>query len=356
MPILKKILLGILSPLFIILLFATAFDVGFTHTATNPATVKRLISDSGIYHSVVPAVLQQTKSISTAYGAVLATDPSIQSAANSALPPLFIQQNTEMVIDNTYDWLNGKIAEPDFKIDLSGSKTLFANKIADTVQGRLSSLPACSRSQSLATAQSGQIDAFNITCLPIGVSPVTVAEQVRASLAGQQDFLSNTTVTAADIKNNGSNQSIFTNQLKNAPVQYQRAKKTPALLILLTILAGAGIVFLSRTWQTGLRHIGINLVIVGVLMLVFSWALNRIVSTKVVPKIKVNNLVLQQDIHNLATDLVQQIDKNYWYFGSIYSVLGAGAIAGAEIFRRRTASPPEIADSTAKANKNPARR
>jgi len=96
-----------------------------------------------------------------------------------------------------------------------------------------------------------------------------------------------------------------------------------------------GIVFLSSTWQKGLRHIGINLVVIGLIMLVFSYALNRTVSTKVVPKIKLENAVLQTDIRNLATDLTQQIDKNYWFFGGLYTALGAGGIAAAEVFRRR---------------------
>jgi hypothetical protein len=70
-------------------------------------------------------------------------------------------------------------------------------------------------------------------------------------------------------------------------------------------------------------------------MLIFSWGLNRAVSTKVVPKITLDNAVLQQDIRNLVTDIAQQIDKNYWFFGGLYTVLGAGGIATAEAFRRR---------------------
>jgi len=155
------------------------------------------------------------------------------------------------------------------------------------------------------------------------------AAQVKDSLLSGQGFLDNATITAANIKNGGSNQSVFTDQLKSAPKQYQRAKKTPAILIILTILSGVGIVFLSKTWQKGLRHVGINLVVIGLIMLVFSWALNRTVSTKITPKIKVDNVILQQDVRNLMTDLAQQIDKSYWGFGVIYTLLGTAAIGGA---------------------------
>jgi hypothetical protein len=75
-------------------------------------------------------------------------------------------------------------------------------------------------------------------------------------------------------------------------------------------------------------------------MMIFSYGLNRAVSTKVVPKIKVDNAVLQQDVRKLVSDLSQQIDKNYWFFGGFYTVLGAGGITAAEISRRRSKLGP----------------
>jgi len=345
MNIVKKIALGILSPLFIVLLFVWAFDVGFVRTATHPATVKKLVSDSGIYNSAIPSVLQQTKSIDTSVGTISASDPDIQKAANAAITPQFIKQNTETAIDSVYQWLDGKTAQPNFSIDLSGAKTSFANNVAAVVSQRLSSLPACTPAQSVALTAGG-FDAINATCLPRGVSAADAAAQVKDSLAGSSDFLDKTTLSADNIKNSGSNQSVFAGQLKNVPKQYQKAKKTPLILGILTILTGIGIVFLSSSWQKGLRHVGINLVVIGLLMLAFSYALNRVVSTNVVPKIKIDNAVLQTDVRNLATDLTQQIDKNYWYFGGLYTVLGAGGIAAAEIFRRRQPSPTHTTTAT----------
>jgi hypothetical protein len=335
MDILKKIALGVLSPLFIVLLFATAFDIGFVRTATHPGTVKKLVAESGIYDSVIPSVLQQTKSIQTDVGTISASDPAIQKAANAAISPQFVKQNTERAIDSVYRWLDGTIAQPDFKIDLSGAKTSFADTVATTVSQRLSSLPACTTAQSVALTAGGQFDAINTPCLPRGVTPEAAAAQVKDGIVGSKDFLDQTNLSAANIKNGGSNQSVFSNQLKQVPKQYQRAKKTPIILSLLTVLSGAGIVFLSSTRRKGLRHIGLNLVVVGVLMLAFSYGLNRTVSTKITPNIKVDNAILQADIRNLATGLTQQIDKNYWFFGGLYTVLGAGGITAAAVFGRR---------------------
>jgi hypothetical protein len=338
----RKLALGILSPLFIILLFATAFDVGFIRTATHPVTVKKLVAESGIYDTAVLNVLQQTKTIQTSVGNFSASDPIIQNAAKTAITPQYVQQNTEVAIDNIYQWLDGQIAQPNFSFDLSGAKNAFAEQVAGGVQQKLSTLSACTPAQNLAIAQSGSYDAVNANCLPKGVTPASAASNVKAGILNNQDFIKETKIGAANVKGDNPNQSVFDqSDVKNIPKQYQRAKKTPFILAILTILAGAGIVFLSRSWQVGLRHIGINLVVIGIIMLVFSWALNRTVSTKITPKIKVDNAILQQNVRNLVTDLAQQVDKNYWWFGGVYTVLGGGAIAAAEVFRRR--SQPQTA-------------
>jgi hypothetical protein len=321
--------------LFIFLLFATAFDVGFIRTATHPGTVKKLVAESGLYNSLTPALLQQEKSITTAYGVVPASDPAVQKAANVALSPQFIQQNAEMVVDNIYAWLDGKIAQPNFNVDLSGTKVLFANNIADSLQKRMVALPACSAAQSRAIALNGNFDAYNVTCLPRGVNPATVAEQAKSSIVSGDNFLNNLKLNANNI--GGDNKSPFGQKgVKNIPLQYQRAKKTPLILSILTILTGAGIVLLSSTWQKGLRHIGLNLLIIGIIMLVFSWVLNRTVSTNIAPKIKIDNVVLQQDVRDLVIDLSQQVDKNYWYFGTVYAVVGAAAFGLGHFYHRRS--------------------
>jgi hypothetical protein len=99
-----------------------------------------------------------------------------------------------------------------------------------------------------------------------------------------------------------------------------------------------------------LRHIGINLLIIGLVMMLFAWALNRTVGNNITPKIKIDNAVLQQDIRSLVTDVSQQVDKNYWYFSGLYTALGLAAISSVEIWRRKNRPVIKPADS-----KRPAR-
>lgn len=335
----RKLALGILSPLFVLLLFATAFDIGFIRTATQPSAVKNIIAESGVYDSVVPNLLKQQEEISTPLGDISTADPAIQKAATKAITPQEIRKNAETAIDNIYAWLDGRIPRPSFSFNLAGQQSDFADSIAGSVQQKLAALPACSYSQSLAIARSGTFDAANATCLPRGVTAAGAAQQVKNYLKTNSDFLNSTDITAANLKGPLGQPVFEQSGIKDIPKQYQRAKRTPVILVILTILTGAGIVLLSRSWQAGLKRIGLNLLVIGIMMLIFSWILNRIVSNDIAPNINVDSAVLQQDLRNLVTDIGQRIDRNYWFFGGLYTVLGAAGFAGAVLAQRRTKPP-----------------
>lgn len=320
--------------IFGLLLLATAVDIGLLGVVTHPAMVKQTIADSGVYSEVVPGALHQAGIIRTGYGDIKADSPLVSKAASSAIPPAFIRQNTEMAIDNTYAWLNGKLAAPNFKIDLSNAKTLFANKVANAVQARMNRLPACSLQQSRQVLLSGHYDALNSSCLPFGINAAVVAEQLQASLVNGQGFLPDTTLSASDIKTGGK--PVFAAQLKPAPKAYQRLKDSQAVLILLTVMTGIAVMFLSADWRRGLFGAGIILVVSGVVLFMIAWGLGHTAETSA-RQLDINNLVLQQDVRHIILSLAHQVARRYRDFGDGYLGLGAAALAGAIIIRRREA-------------------
>lgn len=346
MSIVRRVALGVLSPLFVFLLFATAFDIGFTHTVTHPAAVKKLAAESGIYSSLVPSLLKQQPVIATPLGDIPTSDPAVQAAIGQAISPKVIQTQANSAIDSIYQWLDGKVNQPDFTIGLANPAG-FADSVSGSIDQKLAGLPVCDLVQSLAIIQSGTFDAAQLTCLPRGASPSEAAGQIKSALSDNQDLLNSLSITPADIKG-GNGQPVFEQPgAKNIPTQYQRAKKMPAILVILTILTGAAIILLSGGLK-GLRRVGASLLIVGAAMLIFSWALSRAVSAEIIPKIKVDNTVLQQGLRNLATDIGQRIDRNYWIFGGVYTVLGAAAITSPGFYKRRVEAESAPADSSRK--------
>lgn len=68
--------------------------------------------------------------------------------------------------------------------------------------------------------------------------------------------------------------------------------------------------------------------------IVAAWALNYGVNQKALPKITMDNKVLQEKLRILAKDLTQNVDKTYYIFGGVYAVLGLLAI-GVPMFVHR---------------------
>ena len=326
----RKAGLVILTPLLPLLLFTTAFDFGLLHIASHPVTVKKIIADSGIYNDAVASALNQAKS--NANDGLNLADPAIKEAASKALTPAVLQDSTNKIIDGVYDWLDGKTPQPDFNVDLSGPKAAFAEAVGSSAAARAATLPVCA---SIPSSQS--FDVFSATCLPPGVSAAQAGSEAKSQiLSGGQGFLDNPVISASTIKSGNSNQSVFADQLKSVPKQYQRAKKTPYLLALATILVGAGLVFLRSSWRKGLRHIGIVLVVTGVFMLVFAYGLHYGINNKLVPNLKFSSALLATDVKSLIKDLSGAVINNYYLFGVIYGILGTAAIVTPFILNKRS--------------------
>jgi hypothetical protein len=336
----RRLLLFVLVPIFSLLLFTLAFDFGVARVIGSVDSVKQILSESGIYTSLVPSILKQNGQISTDVGNISASDPIVQQAAIKALPASDIQTSSEAAIDNLYAWLNGKTPQPTFNLNFSGSQDSFASNLAGEVQQKLSSLPVCTTPYTAAS-----FDALNATCLPPGVTAATAADALRKSLQNSDGGLGNVNLAATDFKGSDPGKSVFQDQLKSAPSQYQRLKSSPLILAILVILVGAALVFLRPTLTSGLRHIGITLLGVGVAMLIFSWAFNYVLINKVIPKIKIDkNYAVQQNLKHATTDLAQKIDRNYWTFGGIYAALGLVAISS-PMWLPRKESPKPAAES-----------
>lgn len=320
----RKAALVVVVPLFSLILFGLAVDAGFVRVVTHPNKIKQILNDSSIYSSVVGGLLDQAKTISNDNGGDVQLNNSlVRSAATDSITPAYLQKNTETFIDSIYRWLDGKSPTPDFLIDLTSVKTQFADNVAAKLQQQLAALPVCP-----AGTNPQSFDAFSATCLPRGVTAAQAVATVKNDILSGKGFLEDTTITATDLKSSDSNQPVFSDNLKDAPKAYQKAKSSPFILATLALLLAVAIIFLSPTRRSGFRRAGITLLTIGIFVLVFAWGLNQATS-KALPKLKLDNVVLQEKVKVLVRDIAQEVDKTYWMMGAAYSVIGAASIAGA---------------------------
>jgi hypothetical protein len=315
MQFVRRTLLVLLGALLPLLLLATAFDFGAYHVVGTPTPLKKTLSDSGIYNSVVSQALEQAKTTSSGYSQIPLQDPAIKKAAEESFSPQFVQSSSEKVIDGVYNWLRGKSSQPDFNVDLSSAKNNFAEKVGQVAKAKAATLPLC-------TSVPASKDSFNATCLPPGITPAQVGLQAKNDVLYGNGFLEHSNITASSIKSSNGNPVFSSGKLKNAPKYYQLSTKLPYILIGLSLLNILAIIFLSSTRRKGLRHVSFTFAIVGVFLLAFAWGLNRVVAQNFIPQINFDNKVFESNVRILSTDITHSIDRNYWIFGIAYFSLG----------------------------------
>lgn len=336
MNILRRMAVFFLISLFSFLLLGTAFNIGVVKIVTDPTSVKKILADSKIYDTAISAVFDQAKKtdVSSNDGITL-TDPAIKAAAEKNFTPAFLQSSTESVIDGIYGWLEGKTAGPEFRIDLTSVKASFAADAGLAAQQRVSSLPACPPALS-----ADNLDAFNATCLPRGLSPTAVATQTQAKLNSSNGFIPDPIITAGNVESQNG-QNIFSGQLKNAPKTYQQIHKGLFIQGLLCLLFAAGIIFLSKTRRKGIRRTGFALINAGIFIAFLGWVLNYAANHA---SFSMNDILATQ-VQKVAVALSQNIKTTCFIIGGVYLGVGIIAVIGSIFYKRHgKTSYPESVD------------
>lgn len=334
MSILRKILVVFLAGLLPLFLLLLALDINLNRTLGSSESIKKPLADSGIYSAVVPGVLEQIKISEDDSEGLSLNDPNVKAIAERTFTPQFLQENTEKVLDSMYRWLDGKTSIPDFKIDISSLKDTFVAEAVKAAQERAAKLPACPAGLSGAS----DFDPFGANCLPRGVTPTLAGTQIKDNLNSSDSFLKDAVVTADTIKFGNSNQSVFADQLKDVPNYFQNAKRLPLYLAILITLIILGITFLSISRTHGLRRVGISLLSVGIVLFISAWALSWGVNQKALPRLKLDNKVLQEKLTALAKDVTQNLNQTNYLLGGTYALLGALAV-GVPLLVRRSRGP-----------------
>lgn len=330
MHILRKSVLWLTILLLPLMLFSLAGSFAISRSFGGPEPVKDILADSGLYGSAVDTFLEATDNPTVEERDSLSVDnPIVRQAFQKAFPEEFVQSSAENFIDGTFAWLEGEAAEPNFRIDLREAKATFISEVAAGAEARAESLPACR------TGQANASSPLSLTCLPQGVSPEEVGEQIKRDLA-REEFLKDPVITAGSIKS-ADGQSVFANQ--NLPNIYQKLSGVPLGLALLTLAALLAVVFLSQNHWQGLKKAGIVLLVVGLTILLFSWvAVKAVDSVASSNALQFENTALSERIQALVRDIASKTSKSSMLAGGVYAGLGALAI-GTKMFWERRHAP-----------------
>jgi len=254
MDFVRRFGLSIVTSLFSTLLVVFAVSIAFYFVLDTPGTIKNALRESGIYSVFIDKTLPGQRSDITE---LAQADPGVKQAIESALPPSYLQANTEHAIDTTYDWLHGNTQTPSYGIDLTQPKQVFADNIAGLVRQRGANLPMCS-SPTAVPGTAAEILA--LTCRPPGVSVDKLAADARDRV------LTNGVFEAVARPVNASNQDTqqrLTHDLRYVPQAHHYYILSLFIVPAVLILLGVAILFWSVSKRAGIKHIAWSLFITG---------------------------------------------------------------------------------------------
>jgi hypothetical protein len=320
MQFLRKSAVAAAASLLVILLFGFGLSWSLQQVFGSSKDIKHTLRSSGIYQSVVAEVLdsaQKDRPTGNNSNDVPVGQPEVRKIIENSFPPSFLQSQTEQVLDAGYAWANNKTQSLQFSIDLTGPKQQLADGLQQYAAARLATLPVCTAS----TMPSGDVDAFNATCIPPGFDKNAAAAKIKDNILNG-DFLKNATITPSSIKDNDG--KTLDQQLQSAPQAYRRAKQGVYAGGVLALLLVAAIIALSSPWRSGVRKVSVITIVVGGVSALLGWAATVAVQ-RVADKVansRTDNQQLQHQLTSIVQSLIDDVCK--WWIGYGVVLVGMG--------------------------------
>jgi hypothetical protein len=322
----RRSLFQVFSLLLFVSLLGAGISTGANIVFSHPNKIENWLNQSNLYgHFVSQSVTQAVKAAgsSVSQTSVTLSDSAVQQAARSAFTTSLYQQSTNTFLISNYVWLEGKTARPEFTINFTDAKQDFASQVGQFVETHIASLPVCTPQQLLVLSRSSGLDPLNVTCRPATLNAQTEAASVTQKIQSSGDFLNNTIITPNNINPNGlNNKEPYYKKYSEAPKLYTVAVKLPWVYYIVALLSAMIIIPLAKRKRSGLRRVGIVLVLSGIILIVadfFGKTIlkrfeNRIFNTSVDGQI-------QQALSSFLSKAEHQLAETYLAIGIAFLVL-----------------------------------
>lgn len=314
----RKITVYFLATGLFFLLFSLAYFLVFSQVTAQPAKVKQILRDSGVYQKITPVIYDDSvNSDSAGADTVPLKNPMVRRAALDAFSPGFVQKNVESAIDGAYGWLEGSIDQPEFVIELKGAKDRFAESLSVQAGKRLKALPICTAAQ---LSKIKRIDPYTVPCLPPGTDINALKKQILSEAGQSDDLLKDTKITPFSVKDE-SGKPVFDDS-SSIPKNYQLSLKAPYILAALCLLMAAGIIYVCATKKDGLKKLWKIFLAAGIFVGLVPFALGQVI--EVLPQAAPNNTVMAELVTPVAREFNEAASKVYFITAAAYILLAVG--------------------------------
>ncbi len=295
----QKTFLGLINISFRLLLFFVISALTFVTLYADQNYLKELLQKSGAYNKFVPSLIESAKDQKLSENSEMTlSTPEIKQIITESFPPEVLQKNIEGLVDNTYSWLNEDSEELKFTVDLEESQNTLNTRLSVFTFNYYKSLPECEADVLT------EIDPLGATCKSPYINEEQMRQNIFESYQKNNILLEDPVLTEKDLFKDNSIEkySAF-------PLYFGLIKPALIFLVILLLLLGLMIVFLSKNITTGIRKIGNMLVISAGGLIIFT-----LVFSYVIPKLTGSLPVFKgsgEGIDSLLNSLSIIISRDY---------------------------------------------
>jgi hypothetical protein len=242
-------------------IFACTLNV----TILNRDTITGWLTQSGVFEKGLESIVRVSPSQGNDVTSVI-NNGTFGKALVKTFPPSYVKAQSRIVIDATYDWLEGKTVAIHFSIPVQNKAEEFRKNLARAVEPSLASLPKCGNNNPNTSTK--------VTCLPPNTSPSDYADRI-VKLPEDTDFLKKPITEKTFGITTGSG------LIQILPVLVLTISVLTWALPLTTLLLGFGYVMLYEDRIRGLRRLGRKVALSAVVGLVgglLLWLMSHYVS------------------------------------------------------------------------------
>lgn len=248
MHFLRSFAIGLASFGFAAIVATFIWVVTLQNSLFDRAAVKQTLQTSGIYGSLVPGLSAALQSNSSQQESQIFNNTAVGQAFSHTFEPQYVQTQTETVLDNAYDWLEGKRPALTFSVPIDERRTTFTNELTKAIEPAIAELPICTSPM--------QVDITEGDCRPADRSPADFAKLIAEQGVNESKFLAEplTNETITQPRSEAGDQE--TSPLQHLPAYYQWSQWLLGALPVLALLC-LGVIFgLSNNRLSSSAHLG----------------------------------------------------------------------------------------------------
>lgn len=332
----KKFARGMASIVLKLSLFNLALTGSLLLVFGTPDLLKKSVEESRLYDTIVSHVIRSSEEAMQQQGFPI-DDPEVKDAIEDAFPKKTFKKYSENVIDSIYAWLDGKVDEPDYRINLSPVKQKLAEEVGDYAFRRYAGLPVCSPAQ--LRSLSSEVDPFKVYCKVPGIEPNQVRRDVMNKINESSELLSNAVITVKDLPKDAQGNTVFDN-LSYLPAVAKFVRISPWIFGILSLAMAAALIVLNGR-HSGVRVVGVILVGTGTFLLIGTLILSFAFSQVNKPGGALNIAAagsFQEPVLSIARTLNTETTKNLIIFSVAYIALGLLALLALRLTLRKISS------------------